>query len=247
MPLIKKKLLQTSKSTVIKLFEEACTLVSQNWRECVEIYLLIAAVVILGTGIAVGGWYFGGWSWWLSGMIVLLTCWCAAMVIVGKNKNFGGLVRGMASGRYPLWVGSYFWSAGRWLMLQIILWSPWLITIALVLFFIVISPSTSWMWLCLIMGGGASCYWQMRLGLAPLIVSLKQNFRLDEAWKISCERTKKWGRKLVVLWLANGLIFAPMMIFLPIIGWFLAAATMSFEAILVNQLLYEQEKSRSKK
>lgn len=237
---IKKEFSRVANFVSADIFEEACQLVSQNWRYCIEIDLILLLVLSLGSGLLLGLWKLA-----VPKMVLLVAALMIiiffSMIVVGKNKNFGGLVRGMASGRYPLWAGEYFFSGLKWLLTKFLLLGPIVLGLALAIFYLFISPSSFWLWLCVL-----SCLWWegwliLRFNLTAVIVSLKNEFSFEKSRQLSWKRTTGKAQKLVPWLIFNGLIFAPLVIFLPVVGWFWASAVISFEWLIINQRLYENK------
>lgn len=234
----KKAIADFANFVMADIFEEACQLFRQNWRYCVEVYLILLLIAGGGSGIILSLWKIRAptWSFLLTTIIIMLVI---SILIIGKNKNFGGLVRGMSSERYPLWAKEYFLSGLRWLLIKLFLFIPILLGISLAIFYLIISPSNLWLWLCIL-----SCSWLegwllLRFNLSSAIVSLKNDFTLKKSWEMSWARTKEKAQKLIPWLVFNSLIFAPVIIFLPILGWFLTSVILNFEWLIINQRLYE--------
>ncbi len=237
---IKKEISKIANFVSADIFEEACQLMKQNWRFCLEIYLVLLLVSGIGGGLVFGLWKLEApkWSLLIIGVIIIINL---SMLIVGKNKNLGGLVRGMASGRYPLWAGDYFLPGLRWLLIKFILLGPIVLGVGLAIFYLIISPSTFWLWLCIISCGWWESWLLLRFNLISIVVSLKNEFGFGKSRQLSWKRTTGKAQKLVPWFIFNGLIFAPVIIFLPILGWFLASTIISFEWLILNQRLYENK------
>ncbi|MDO5561431.1 MAG: hypothetical protein Q4G02_01515 [bacterium] len=232
---------RSSLQTALFVFEESCQILRENWRCCLEIYLLLVAALIFSGVILFCAWQID-MPWWAIFILCLSLGELLTMGLIGKNKNLNSLLRDLVTGRYPLWAASYLNPAWLFLVSGFLLNFPLLLAIFGVIFFWFVSPSPIWLVLSAIGFGGIWLWLFIRFGFATSILSLKnQHLSLVESWRQSWRLTNGQEKLLLTILVLNLIFFLPAFIFLPVLSWFLIAPLASLQKLLIRQLLIDKK------
>lgn len=223
------------------VFEEGCQILRENWRYCLEIYLLLAATLVFGGLILLCAWQID-MPWWAIFILCLTLGEFLTMGLIGKNKNLNSLLRDLVPGRYPLWAANYLNPAWRSLVSAFLLNLPLLLAIFGVLFFWLISPSLVWSIISVVGFGGIWLWLFLRFNFAAVILSLKnQQLNLVATWRKSWHLTSGQEKLILTILVLDLIFFLPTFIFLPVLSWLLIAPLISLQKLLVRQLLIDKK------